>query len=131
MKTEKNNKRNFKEKSAGKQWAGKSEAKKYADKKKTEFKKNVTKKTEQKKYEQKKEEQKKTVGKSLCPVHGRCGGCQLLDMPYEEAVKTEADTGDKASEAILSVRRRSSGWKIRFITEIKYMLFSDTRKMVQ
>ena len=87
MKTEKNNKRNFKEKSAGKQWAGKSEAKKYADKKKTEFKKNVTKKTEQKKYEQKKEEQKKTVGKSLCPVHGRCGGCQLLDIPYEEQLK--------------------------------------------
>ncbi|MDO5799330.1 MAG: 23S rRNA (uracil(1939)-C(5))-methyltransferase RlmD [Eubacteriales bacterium] len=87
MKTEKNNKKNFREKSAGKQWAGKSETKKYADKKKTEFKKNVTKKTEQKKSEQKKEERKKSAGKSLCPVHGRCGGCQLLDIPYEEQLK--------------------------------------------
>ena len=87
MKTEKNNKRNFREKSAGKQWAGKSETKKYADKKKTEFKKNVTKKTEQKKSEQKKEKRKKSAGKSLCPVHGRCGGCQLLDIPYEEQLK--------------------------------------------
>lgn len=25
--------------------------------------------------------------KSLCPVHGKCGGCQLLDMPYEKQLK--------------------------------------------
>ena len=46
MRTEKNNKRIFKEKSTGKPWTGKSETKKYADKKKPEFKKNVTKKTQ-------------------------------------------------------------------------------------
>ena len=38
-----------------------------------------------------KPEQKKAVSrkpeKSLCPVHGKCGGCQLLDMPYEKQLK--------------------------------------------
>ena len=89
MRTEKNNKRIFKEKSTGKPWTGKSETKKYADKKKPEFKKNVTKKTDQKKPEGKKNEGKKEERKrkSLCPVHGRCGGCQLLDIPYKDQLK--------------------------------------------
>lgn len=89
MRTEKNNKRTFKEKSTGKPWTGKSETKKYADKKKPEFKKNVTKKTDQKKPEGKKNEGKKEERKrkSLCPVHGRCGGCQLLDIPYKDQLK--------------------------------------------
>ena len=38
------------------------------------------------KSEQKKVTSKKTE-KSLCPVHGKCGGCQLLDMPYEKQLK--------------------------------------------
>ena len=89
MRTEKNNKRTFKEKFTGKPWTGKSETKKYADKKKPEFKKNVTKKTDQKKPEGKKNEGKKEERKrkSLCPVHGRCGGCQLLDIPYKDQLK--------------------------------------------
>ena len=89
MRTEKNNKRTFKEKSIGKPWTGKSETKKYADKKKPEFKKNVTKKTDQKKSEGKKNEGRKEERKrkSLCPVHGRCGGCQLLDIPYKDQLK--------------------------------------------
>lgn len=89
MRIEKNNKRTFKEKSTGKPWTGKSETKKYADKKKPEFKKNVTKKTDQKKPEGKKNEGKKEERKrkSLCPVHGRCGGCQLLDIPYKDQLK--------------------------------------------
>lgn len=29
----------------------------------------------------------KKTEKSLCPVHGKCGGCQLLDMPYEKQLK--------------------------------------------
>ena len=38
----------------------------------------------------KKKAEKKIVvksEKSLCPVHGKCGGCQLLDMPYEKQLK--------------------------------------------
>ena len=30
---------------------------------------------------------KKLKKKSLCPVSARCGGCQYLDMPYEEQLK--------------------------------------------
>ena len=55
-------------------------------------KKYKTDKTEVKKYNTfgKKKAEKKIVvksEKSLCPVHGKCGGCQLLDMPYEEQLK--------------------------------------------
>ena len=51
-----------------------------------------TDKTEVKKYNTfgKKKAEKKIVvksEKSLCPVHGKCGGCQLLDMPYEKQLK--------------------------------------------
>ena len=35
---------------------------------------------------------RKKPEKSLCPVHGKCGGCQLLDMPYEQQLKTETDS---------------------------------------
>ena len=55
-------------------------------------KKYKTDKTEVKKYNTfgKKKAEKKIVVKSeesLCPVHGKCGGCQLLDMPYEKQLK--------------------------------------------
>ena len=55
-------------------------------------KKYKTDKTEVKKYNTfgKKKPEKKIVvksEKSLCPVHGKCGGCQLLDMPYEKQLK--------------------------------------------
>ena len=55
-------------------------------------KKYKTDKTEVKKYNTfgKKNAEKKIVvksEKSLCPVHGKCGGCQLLDMPYEKQLK--------------------------------------------
>ena len=45
----------------------------------------------QKKITDEKSEPKKVTSKknekSLCPVHGKCGGCQLLDMPYEKQLK--------------------------------------------
>ena len=85
----KNNKKNYKAKPAGKQkqWTGKKESVKYTEKKKTDFKKNTAPKGEQKKAAPKKTEAKKPATKSLCPVHGKCGGCQLLDMPYEQQLK--------------------------------------------
>ena len=70
-----------------------SENKKYA-KKKEEIagKKIYDRKKSTKKYikeTEKTEQIKKTAKreKSLCPVHGKCGGCQLLDMPYEKQLK--------------------------------------------
>ena len=110
MRTEKNNKRTFKEKSTGKPWTGKSETKKYADKKKPEFKKNITKRTDQKKSEGKKnegkkEERKKSAGKSLCPVHGRCGGCQLLDIPYKDQLKQKQTQVTKLLKPYCSVEK--------------------------
>ena len=33
--------------------------------------------------------------KSLCPVHGKCGGCQLLDMPYEKQLKKKQNQVSK------------------------------------
>lgn len=85
----KNNKKNYKAKSAGKQkqWADKKESGRYTEKKKPDFKKNTAPKGDQKKTAPKKTEAKKPAGKSLCPVHGKCGGCQLLDMPYEQQLK--------------------------------------------
>ena len=107
MRTEKNNKRTFKEKSTGKPWTGKSETKKYADKKKPEFKKNVTKRTDQKKPEGKKNEGKKEERKrkSLCPVHGRCGGCQLLDIPYKDQLKQKQTQVTKLLKPYCSVEK--------------------------
>ena len=46
------------------------------------------------KEELKKEVSKKTE-KSLCPVHGKCGGCQLLDMPYEKQLKQKQNQVSK------------------------------------
>lgn len=43
--------------------------------------------TEKKFKNNKKNYKAKPAGKSLCPVHGKCGGCQLLDMPYEQQLK--------------------------------------------
>ena len=36
-----------------------------------------------------------TKEKSLCPVHGKCGGCQLLDMPYEKQLKKKQNQVSK------------------------------------
>lgn len=35
------------------------------------------------KYKQ--DENRKTVQKSRCPYAKKCGGCQFIDMPYENA----------------------------------------------
>lgn len=85
----KNNKKNYKAKPAGKQkqWTDKKESGRYTEKKKPDFKKNTAPKGDQKKTAPKKTETKKPAVKSLCPVHGKCGGCQLLDMPYEQQLK--------------------------------------------
>ena len=63
-------------------------------------KKYKTDKTEVKKYNTfgKKKAEKKIVvksEKSLCPVHGKCGGCQLLDMPYEKQLKQKQNQVSK------------------------------------
>ena len=69
----------------------KSEKKKIKDN--TYMKKKTYKETakKQKKITDEKSEPKKVTSKknekSLCPVHGKCGGCQLLDMPYEKQLK--------------------------------------------
>ena len=57
-------------------------------------------KTEVKKYNtsRKKQAEKKNVvkpEKSLCPVHGKCGGCQILDMPYEKQLKQKQNQVSK------------------------------------
>ena len=85
----KNNKKNYKAKPAGKQkqWTDKKESGRYTEKKKPDFKKNTAPKGDQKKTAPKKTEAKQPATKSLCPVHGKCGGCQLLDMPYEQQLK--------------------------------------------
>ena len=44
-----------------------------------------------------KEQPRKERESSLCPVFDRCGGCQLLDMPYEEQLKKK----QKAVEGFL------------------------------
>ena len=76
------------------QWISKKKTgKKFVQKPKfRNEKKYKTDKTEVKKYNTfgKKKAEKKIVvksEKSLCPVHGKCGGCQLLDMPYEKQLK--------------------------------------------
>ena len=35
------------------------------------------------------EKGKKNAKKSMCPVMRQCGGCQMLDMPYAEQLKTK------------------------------------------
>ena len=35
--------------------------------------------------------EKKSQSKKLCPVFGRCGGCTLLNLPYEEQLKKKQD----------------------------------------
>lgn len=42
---------------------------------------------EQDRENNKEKNTKKLKKKSLCPVSARCGGCQYLDMPYEEQLK--------------------------------------------
>ena len=98
----KNNKKNYKAKPAGKQkqWTDKKESGRYTEKKKPDFKKNTAPKGDQKKTAPKKTETKKPAVKSLCPVHGKCGGCQLLDMPYEQQLKKK----QKADERFLIER---------------------------
>lgn len=108
MTTEKKqkNKKWNKEKSVRGQKKGKTEAKKYTEKKKSDFKKTVTKRAEQKKAEPKKDQTvKKSAVKSLCPVHGRCGGCQLLDMPYEKQLKQKQTQVAKLLKPYCSVEK--------------------------
>ena len=37
--------------------------------------------------ENRNESGKKQKAKGLCPNFGKCGGCQYLDVPYEEQLK--------------------------------------------
>ena len=62
-------------------------------------------KTTDEKCEPKKVTSKKNE-KSLCPVHGKCGGCQLLDMPYEKQLKKETESCEQASSSHTVRQRR-------------------------
>lgn len=64
--------------------------------------KKFTKKSE--KPEQKKALPKKPE-KSLCPVHGKCGGCQLLDMPYEKQLKQKQNQVSKLLKPYCSTEK--------------------------
>ena len=73
-------------------------------------KKYKTDKTEVKKYNTfgKKKAEKKIVvksEKSLCPVHGRCGGCQLLDIPYKDQLKQKQTQVTKLLKPYCSVEK--------------------------
>lgn len=95
----------------------KSEKKKIKDN--TYMKKKTYKETakKQKKITDEKSEPKKVTSKknekSLCPVHGKCGGCQLLDMPYEKQLKKKQNHVSKLvqpycrTEKIIGMEDRS------------------------
>ncbi len=86
----------------------KSEKKKIKDN--TYMKKKTYKETakKQKKITDEKSEPKKVTSKknekSLCPVHGKCGGCQLLDMPYEKQLKKKQNHVSKLVQPYLQDR---------------------------
>lgn len=79
-----------------------------SDKKYTKDKAQVKKKQNdapgKKQQEQKKAVSKKT-DKSLCPVHGKCGGCQLLDMPYEKQLKQKQNQVGKLLKPYCSTEK--------------------------
>lgn len=80
----------------------------------------------------KKRQRKKIVvksEKSLCPVHGKCGGCQLLDMPYEKQLKQKQKQVNKLLKPYCNTEK-IIGMENPFIIEIKYMQYSDIGRMV-
>ena len=58
----------------------------------------------EKKYTKDKTEVRKSE-KSLCPVHGKCGGCQLLDMPYEKQLKQKQNQVSKLLKPYCSTEK--------------------------
>lgn len=42
--------------------------------------------------ENRNESGKKQKAKGLCPNFGKCGGCQYLDVPYEEQLKKKRNS---------------------------------------
>lgn len=79
----------------------KTGAKKYGLSGKKQVEKKAAEKPDTKKFTKKTEkpEAKKAVSKKIeksrCPVHGKCGGCQLLDMPYEKQLKQKQNQVSK------------------------------------
>ena len=51
------------------------------------------------------EKGKKNAKKSMCPVMRQCGGCQMLDMPYAEQLKTKKKASGNIVEGNLSCKR--------------------------
>ena len=104
-------------------WQRKKQEKKFVQKPKfRNEKKYKTDKTEVKKYNTfgKKKAEKKTVvksEKSLCPVHGKCGGCQLLDMPYEKQLKQKQKQVNKLLKPYCNTEK-IIGMENPFIIEI-------------
>ena len=41
------------------------------------------------------EKNRKDPGRELCPVHGKCGGCQLLGLPYEKQLREKQKQEEK------------------------------------
>ena len=62
--------------------------KKSYEKKNSEKKNNEKKNNEKKNYEKISYKQKSSKG-SRCKAFGECGGCQMIDTPYEEQLKTK------------------------------------------
>lgn len=47
----------------------------------------------------------KKTERSLCPVHGKCGGCQFLDMPYEKQLKQKQNQVSKLLKPYCSTEK--------------------------
>lgn len=72
----------------------------------------------QKKYAWKSEKQKKKPA-AVCPYAKKCGGCDYQGMSYEQQLQ-EKQTYVRKTLGITVKSCRSSEWKIRIITEIRY-----------
>lgn len=99
METKKNENRWNKPKSDGKKNSvGK------ADIKKTDIKKADIKKTDTKKADPKKSTGRQS---SLCPVSKKCGGCQMIDIPYEKQLQTKQKDVEALLKGICKVNKIS------------------------
>ena len=61
-------------------------------------------KTDKKPEQEKAEKQKNAGQKPVCPVFGRCGGCQLLDMPYREQLKRKQHNVERLLDGLCRVQ---------------------------
>ena len=50
-------------------------------------------------------EKKKSTGKSLCPVNKKCGGCQLIDMPYKQQLEQKQKNMQKLLKPFCRVEK--------------------------